>query len=73
MEKRVIETLEKVRPMLQRDGGDVKFISASEDGIVKVELQGACAGCPGAKMTLKAVSEKILKEEVPQVKEVIGV
>lgn len=73
MEKRVIEVLEKVRPMLQRDGGDVKFISVDEDGIVKVELQGACAGCPGAQMTLKAGIERILKEEIPEVKQVIGV
>ena len=73
MEKRVIEVLEKVRPMLQRDGGDVKFVSVSEDGVVKVELQGACAGCPGAKMTLKAGIERVLKEEIPEVKEVIGV
>ena len=73
MEKKAIEALGKIRPMLQRDGGDVKLISVSEDGIVKVELQGACAGCPGAKMTLKAVIEKMLKEEIPEVKEVIGV
>ncbi|MCM1991797.1 NifU family protein [Oceanirhabdus seepicola] len=73
MEKRVIEVLEKVRPMLQRDGGDVKFVSVSEDGVVKVELQGACAGCPGAQMTLKAGIERVLKEEIPEVKEVIGV
>lgn len=73
METRVIDVLEKVRPMLQKDGGDVKFISASKDGIVKVELQGACAGCPGAKMTLKAIIEKVLKEEIPEVIEVIGV
>lgn len=73
MEKRIIAALEKVRPMLQRDGGDVEFISVSEDGAVKVKLQGACGGCPGAKMTLKMVIERILREEVPEVKEVIGV
>lgn len=73
MEKRVIEALGKIRPMLQRDGGDVKLISVSENGIVTVELQGACAGCPGAKMTLKGVIERMLKEEIPEVKEVIGV
>ncbi|WBW97266.1 NifU family protein [Oceanirhabdus sp. W0125-5] len=73
MEKRVIEVLEKVRPMLQRDGGDVKFVSVSEEGVVKVQLQGACAGCPGAQMTLKAGIERVLKEEIPEVKEVIGV
>ncbi|QZY56188.1 NifU family protein [Crassaminicella profunda] len=73
MKKRVMEVLEKVRPILQRDGGNVKLISASEEGIVKVELQGACVGCPGAKMTLKMLIERILKEEIPEVKEVIGV
>lgn len=73
MKERVIEALEKIRPMLQRDGGDVKLISVSGNGIVTVELQGACAGCPGAKMTLKGVIERMLKEEIPEVKEVIGV
>lgn len=73
MESKIIETLEKVRPMLQRDGGDVKFVSLSDDGIVKVQLQGACNGCPGATMTLKTVIERILKQEIPEVKEVIGV
>lgn len=73
MENRIIETLEKVRPMLQRDGGDVKFISFSDDGTVKVQLQGACGGCPGATMTLKMVIERVLKQEIPEVKEVVGV
>lgn len=71
MEKRVIEVLEKVRPILQRDGGDVKLVSVNEEGVVSVELQGACAGCPGAQMTLKTGIERILKEEIPQVKKVI--
>lgn len=73
MKERVIEALGKIRPMLQRDGGDVKLMSVSENGIVTVELQGACAGCPGAKMTLKGVIERILKDEIPEIKEVIGV
>ncbi|WP_432403422.1 NifU family protein [Wukongibacter sp. M2B1] len=72
MENKIIETLEKVRPMLQRDGGDVKFVSF-DDGVVKVQLQGACGGCPGATMTLKMVIERILKQEIPEVKEVVGV
>lgn len=72
MEDKIKQALEKVRPFLQRDGGDVEFVDF-EDGVVKVRLQGACNGCPGAQMTLKAVIEKILKEEFSEVKEVIGV
>jgi Fe-S cluster biogenesis protein NfuA len=74
MKEKIIETLGKVRPMLQRDGGDVEFVSFDEQkGIVNVRLRGACGCCSGAQMTLKMVIEKILKEEVPGVKEVVGV
>tara|TARA_Y100000588_G_C14115520_1_gene864941 strand:+ start:829 stop:1077 length:249 start_codon:yes stop_codon:yes gene_type:complete len=69
----VEEKLERVRPMLQRDGGDVKLIDVTEEGIVKVQLQGACNGCPGATMTLKHLIEQFLKQEIPEVKEVVGV
>lgn len=72
MENQIKETLEKIRPFLQRDGGDVEFV-AYEDGVVKVKLQGACSGCPGAQMTIKMVIEKMLKEQFPEVKEVVGV
>lgn len=72
MKQRVIQELERIRPMLQRDGGDVKFISVSEDGVVKVKLQGACAGCPGATMTLKHVIEQFLKKEIAGVTAVIN-
>lgn len=72
MENEIRQALEKIRPFLQRDGGDVEFVSF-EDGAVKVKLQGACSGCPGAQMTLKMVIEKMLKEEFPDVKEVVGV
>ena len=72
MEAKIIEAIEKVRPFLQRDGGDVEFVSY-EDGTVNVRLQGACKGCPGAQMTIKSVIEKILKEQFPEVKEVVGV
>lgn len=72
MENQIKQLLEKVRPFLQRDGGDVEFV-AYEDGVVKVRLQGACSGCPGAQMTIKSVIEKILKEEFPEIKEVVGV
>ncbi len=72
MENEIKQLLEKVRPLLQRDGGDVEFVSY-EDGIVKVRLQGACSGCPGAQMTIKTVIERMLKEQFPEVKEVVGV
>lgn len=74
MEKQIINELEKIRPMLQRDGGDVKFVSVSvsDDGVVKVQLQGACAGCPGATMTLKNVIEQLLKKAFPEVKSVVS-
>ncbi|MEW6622727.1 MAG: NifU family protein [Bacillota bacterium] len=73
MKEKVEAALNKVRPYLQRDGGDVELVSVEDDGTVKVRLQGACGGCPGAMQTLKHGIERILKEEVPEVKEVIGV
>lgn len=73
MEEKVREALEQVRPMLQRDGGDVELVGVEEDGTVKVKLKGACSGCPGAMVTLKQGIERILKESVPEVKEVIAV
>jgi len=73
MKELIIKSLEKVRPMLQRDGGDVEFVDVNEKGVVSVRLQGACGNCPGAMMTLKMLIEQTLKNEVPGVKEVIGV
>ena len=73
MKEKVEEVLDKVRPSLQADGGDVKLVEITEDGIVKVELQGACAGCPMLQMTLKMGIEKALKSEIPEVKEVKSV
>ena len=64
---------EKIRPMLQRDGGDVKLVEVTPEGIVKVKLLLACAGCPMAQMTLKNGIEKVLKESVPEVKSVMAV
>ena len=69
MKEKVQEALKKIRPMLQADGGDVELVDV-EDGVVKVRLQGACAGCPMSQMTLKNGIEKILKEEIPEVKSV---
>ena len=66
MEEKVKEAIEKIRPLLQRDGGDIEFISL-EEGVVKVKLQGACSGCPMSQMTLKNVVEQTIKSEVPEV------
>ena len=71
-EEKVKEVLEKVRPYLVRDGGNVEFVGIT-DGTVKVKLVGACAGCPMSKMTLKNGIEKILKQEIPEIKEVVAV
>lgn len=73
MKEQVKLCIEKIRPMLQHDGGDIELIDVLEDGTVKVKLQGACAGCPGAAMTLKNGVEAILKKEVAGVKEVVRV
>lgn len=72
MKEKVEAALAKIRPMLQRDGGDIQLIDVT-DGIVKVKLQGACGSCPMSAMTLKMGVEKQLKQEVPEVKEVIAV
>ncbi len=72
MQDKVQSALDKIRPALQADGGDVELIEV-KDGIVKLKLQGACGGCPMASMTIKHGIEKILKERIPEVKEVVAV
>ena len=72
-EEKVKEVIEGIRPALQGHGGDIQLIGTDEDNNVKVKLQGACQGCPGAAMTMKQGVERILKERVPEVKEVIAV
>jgi Fe-S cluster biogenesis protein NfuA len=72
MHEKVEAALNKIRPSLQADGGDVDLIEV-KDGIVKVKLQGACAGCPMSQMTLKMGIEKRLKEEIPEIQEVVAV
>ena len=72
LEKRIQIALDKIRPQLQADGGDVEFVSF-ENGTVKVKLQGHCAGCPMSMMTLKQGIENFLKKEVLEVKKVEGV
>ena len=73
MREKVAEILEKVRPILQRDGGDVELVDVNQDGVVLVRLKGTCQGCPGATMTIKAVIENLLVKEVPGVTQVIGI
>jgi Fe-S cluster biogenesis protein NfuA len=73
MKKKVEAALEKIRPVLQADGGGVDLINVEEDGTVKVKLTGACGGCPMATMTLKQVIERYLKKEIPEVKEVVKI
>lgn len=72
MKEKVEEVLDKLRPMLQNDGGDVELVEI-EDGIVKVKLVGACAGCPMSTMTLQRGIEAKLMEEIPEVKGVESV
>ena len=67
----VASVLELIRPSLQADGGDVKLVDVDEDGVVTVELQGACKGCPMSQMTLANGVERILKERVPGVARVV--
>jgi len=73
MREKVEKALEKVRPSLQADGGDVELVEVGEDGVVKVRLQGACAGCPMSQMTLKMGIEQFLKEQIPEVTSVENV
>jgi len=73
LKEKVQSALEKVRPSLQADGGDVQLVDVNEDGVVKVKLMGACGGCPMSQMTLKMGIEKVLKQNVPEVKRVESV
>jgi len=72
MREKVEAALAQIRPVLQADGGDVELVDVNE-GVVKLKLQGACVGCPMATITLRNGIERILKERVPEVKEVIAV
>jgi len=72
MKDKVEKALDRIRPALQADGGDVELVDI-KDGVVKVKLTGACGGCPMSQLTLKMGIERILKKEVPEVKEVVAV
>ncbi len=72
MKEKVEAALAQIRPSLQADGGDVELVDVN-DGVVSLKLTGACDGCPMAAMTLKMGIERILTEQVPEVKEVVAV
>lgn len=71
--EQVQEALNKIRPALQADGGDVELVEVCDDGVVKVALQGACRGCPMSQLTLANGVERVLKEEIPEVTRVEAV
>ena len=73
IKERVARALDKVRPYLQSDGGDIDLIEVTDEMIVKVKLKGACNGCPYSMQTLKAGVEQTIIREVPEIKEVIAV
>ena len=72
MKEKVEAAINKVRPALQADGGNVELVEVSADGVVKVKLTGACGSCPMSQMTLKMGIERVIKQEVPEVKEVVA-
>ncbi len=73
MKEKVEVALEKIRPSLQADGGDVELVEVTTDGVVKVKLTGACAGCPMRQMTLQMGISRAIRKEVPEVKEIVAV
>ena len=73
MKERIEEALDKIRPMLAADGGNVDLVEVTKEGVVKVKLTGACGCCPMSQMTLKMGIERLLKEEVPGIKEVVAI
>jgi len=72
MKEKVEAVLAQIRPALQSDGGDVELVDVNE-GVVRLKLKGACAGCPMATMTLQHGIERVLREQIPEIKEVVAV
>lgn len=70
LKERVEEALNLIRPALQADGGDVELVDVTDDGVVKVALQGACRGCPMSQLTLANGVERVVKEQVPEIQRV---
>jgi Fe-S cluster biogenesis protein NfuA len=73
MLEKVKAVIDQVKPALQADGGDIDLVDVTPEGVVRVRLQGACRGCPGAAMTLKMGVERMLKAKIPEVKSVENV
>jgi Fe-S cluster biogenesis protein NfuA len=73
MKGEVEKALEKIRPMLAADGGNVDLVEVTDDGVVKLRLTGTCGCCPMSQMTLKMGIERLIKQEVPEVKEIIAI
>jgi Fe-S cluster biogenesis protein NfuA len=73
MREKIQAVLDEIRPSLNADGGDIQLVDVKEGGIVEVKLTGACQGCPMAVMTLKMGVERLLKERLPEVSEVVAV
>ncbi|MFZ5650104.1 MAG: NifU family protein [Bacillota bacterium] len=73
MKEKVEAVLDKVRPALQRDGGNVELVDVTPDGQVRVKLVGACGSCPMSTYTLKMAIERTIKQEIPEIKEVVQV
>lgn len=73
MKEKVESALNKIKPSLQADGGDVELVEVTDNGIVKLRLTGACGSCPMSQMTLKMGIERVIRTEVPEVKEVVAV
>ncbi len=73
LNKKVVNVLEQVRPYLQADGGDLKYVGLTDDNVVEVELTGACSACAFSTMTLKNGVEATLKKVLPEIKEVVAV
>ncbi|MDR1421326.1 MAG: NifU family protein [Coriobacteriales bacterium] len=69
--QKVQEVLDLIRPALQADGGDVSLVGVSDDGVVEVELEGACKGCPMSQLTLANSVERVLKDRIPEVTRVV--
>lgn len=73
LETKVVQVLEKIRPMLQQDGGDLEYVELTSDNVVKVRLQGHCRGCAYSQMTIKNGVQRILQQEIPEIKAVESV
>jgi len=73
MREKVEKALDKIRPMLMADGGNVELVEVTAEGVVKLKLTGTCGCCPMSQMTLKMGVEKIIKQEVPEIKEVLAI